>query len=159
MPDDLQQRAPGGRGDLFGQLVPFFFEVAELDLDQFMQGQFLLNAGEKSLAHPVVAHFENGFEQLSLAFEAAAVGGCQCWLQAPENASACEELKNGKGRISEQGLYEAYFDLITLGNLYTGFGRVFPDGTSGANKSEPGTAQPFSGASSKHGDRPRPHPF
>ena len=101
MTDDLQQGAVGGLGDAFGKFPAFLLEIRELDLDQFVQGQFVFNAGEKRFAHPVVSHFEDGFKKLCSAFEAATVGGCQCGLQALKMPRSIPELKNGNRLISE----------------------------------------------------------
>ena len=101
MADDLQQGAVGGLSDLCGKFVPFLFEGGKLDLYQFVQGQFAFDAFQKSLSHAVVPNFEDGFKSLRIAFEAAAVSGCQCRLQAHKMACPAQELKNGKKPISE----------------------------------------------------------
>lgn len=82
MADHLHQGAPGEIGDLFRQLVLFFLKVGEFDLDQFVQQQFRFDSGQERLAHAVMPHFEDGFEQLPPASEAAAVGGSNFKFQA-----------------------------------------------------------------------------
>ena len=86
--DDLQQGAAGGGGDALGKFAAFLFEVGELDFDQFVQGQFVLDAGQESLADAVVPHFEDGFEELRPPLEAATVGGCQFGLQEGKMAGS-----------------------------------------------------------------------
>jgi len=97
VPDHLQHGAVRRFGDAFGKPVPFLFEIGELDFNQFVQGQFVFDACEKSLAHAVVPYFEDGFEKLRLAFEAATVGGCQCGLQAAKNDASRKRTQERKG--------------------------------------------------------------
>jgi len=104
MTDHLQQGAVCGGGDAFGEFVPLLFEGGELDLDQFMEGQFAFDAGQKRLAHAVVPHFEDGFEQLGFAFESATVGGGEYRLQALKNDASNPRTQERKG-----------IDLRTLG--------------------------------------------
>lgn len=76
MPDDLNQGAAGAGGNALGQFVLFFFEIGEFDFYQFVKGQLLFDAGEKSLAHSPVPHFKDGIEKLCLASQETAVCGC-----------------------------------------------------------------------------------
>lgn len=101
MPDDLHQGALAGGGDLRGQFAALVFEGDEFDLDQFVEGQFMADAGKERLAHAAVPYFEDGFEMLRLAFKGAPVGGCQFGLQGNDLASFRRELKNGKGSAFE----------------------------------------------------------
>jgi hypothetical protein len=75
MTDDLNQCAAGLLGNGLGQLVFLFLEIDELDLDQLMEGQLRVDASDESRADAVAANFEDRFEELRLAPEAAAIGG------------------------------------------------------------------------------------
>lgn len=128
MPNHLYERAAGGCCDPFRKLLFFLFEIGEFDFDQFVEGQFLINTGNKGFADPLVSYFENWIEQLGFAFETAAVGGCKWGLQGEKMPGKREELKNGKGVNSEPRVYEANVSFTGFGNLCLVAGRFLPSG-------------------------------
>jgi hypothetical protein len=81
MPDDLEKLALGACGDFGRERFFLLLEGREFDFDEAVKGKFLFHAGKEGRGDALVAYFEDGFETLSLAFEAAAVGRCKGRLQ------------------------------------------------------------------------------
>lgn len=84
-----------------GQFASGFLERDKFDLNEFVQGQLMDDAGKEGLAHAAVPHFQDGFKMLRFALEGASVGGCQLRLQARDFADFSRELKNGNAVASE----------------------------------------------------------